>query len=157
MRPLPPPTADTPTIEGLLQALDSLEATTAARWGVMDALAMAEHCTRFVDLYRGRVHVPRAVRLIARMIGPLFLRKVVQKAPTATPKNLRTLGQIRATPGTVGDLGAAKETLRERLLEVAALEGLQPHKLYGEMEAESVRTLVRHHTAHHFHQFGLLE
>ncbi len=156
MLKLPPPTADTPTLDELLAAMDSLASDQAPRWGTMDAAAMLEHCASFVDLYLGRVRVGQPVRMIARLIGPIFLRKVMAKSPTATPKNLRTLSEIKTKAGGAVDLGPAKERLRAGLEEVRVMDGVQAHVLYGASEAESLRSLVRHHTAHHFHQFGLL-
>jgi hypothetical protein len=157
MLKLPPPTDDTPSVDDLLTAMDSLAAEQVPRWGTMDSGAMLEHCSSFVDLYLGKVRVGRGVRMIARLIGPMFLKRVIAKSPTATPKNLRTLSEIKTEAGGAADLGPAKERLRAGLEEVRAMDGVQTHVLYGASEAESLRSLVRHHTAHHFHQFGLLD
>ena len=157
MLTLPAPTDDTPTLAELAAALDHLQADTTPRWGKMNAPQMVRHSARFTDLYLGRIPVALPIRLLARLIGPIFLRKVLRGSPTATPKNLGTLPAIRSAPDLEVDLAAEVADLRARFDEVAALEGTLDHPMYGKMEAESCRSLVRHHTAHHFNQFGLLQ
>lgn len=157
---LPEPTADTPTIEDLRAALGALQPGTRPAWGRLDATGMARHCARFVDLYAGRVPVGWPTRTLARAIGPLFLRRVVAKSPTETPRNLSTLPALKEGAGPQIDPAAfeeARAALGAALSEAATWEGVMDHPLYGKTEAESARTLVRHHTAHHLHQFGLLE
>lgn len=153
---LPAPTTDTPTIADLDAALDGLRPDTAPAWGTLDATGMVRHASRFVDLYCGRVRVAAPIRWAARLIGPLFLRKVIRSSPTATPRNLKTLPAIRSAADLDADFVAEVEALRAGLAEVEALEGVVEHPLYGRTAAESCRDLVRHHTAHHFHQFGLV-
>lgn len=157
MLELPPPTADTPTLDELIAAVDRLEPGTTPAWGKLNAPSMLEHCARFVDLYLGRLTVSRPIRIMARLIGPLFLKRVLAKSPTATPKNLRTLGEISVDPDLITEFEPAADRLRAGLREVAGLSGVCQHVMYGDTDAETLQALVRHHTAHHFHQFGLLE
>ncbi|MGB0171069.1 MAG: hypothetical protein ACPF8Y_03730, partial [Flavobacteriales bacterium] len=56
----------------------------------------------------------------------------------------------------VGDFLEERELFLKALEKVEALRGTVNHGLYGLMRAEDAQALVRHHTAHHFHQFGLL-
>ena len=157
MRPLPAPTADTPSFEGLRDALLRLDATTRPDWGKLDAQGMLEHCSRFVDLYLGRVPVSGAIRFAARWMGPLFLRRMVAKSPLDTPRNMRTLGALQPEAVDAETFADALARFRSGLDEIEALEGEMDHVLYGPTDAASIKTLVRHHAAHHFHQFGLLE
>ncbi|QDV04657.1 hypothetical protein Poly30_01480 [Planctomycetes bacterium Poly30] len=156
MLDLPPPTADTPTLDDLIEAIDRLDPGTVPAWGKLNAASMLEHCARFVDLYLGRLTVSRPVRIMARLLGPLFLKRVLAKSPTATPRNLRTLGEIQVSPSAAAAFEPAAERLRSGLFELKGLSGVCRHVLYGQVEAETLKALVRHHTAHHFHQFGLL-
>ncbi|MEL6904931.1 MAG: DinB family protein [Planctomycetota bacterium] len=160
MPKLPAPHPDTPTVDRLIEALGALTADTPRRFGTMDAAAMLEHCARFVDLYLGRVRVGAPIRFAARALGPLFLKRILRGSPAKTPRNLRTLGSLKVE-GPDGESSrasfeAARERLRAGFADVTALEGEVRHVLYGRMDASAVRDLVRHHTAHHFHQFGLL-
>lgn len=158
---LPPPTPDTPTLDALRAALPALRPDTTPAWGRLDATGMAQHCARFVDLYAGRVPVARPIRLLARLVGPLFLKRVVAKSPTRTPRNLSTLPALRvdATAPAERDpahFADARTRLDAALAEAATWTGTLDHVLYGPTDAETARNLVRHHTGHHFHQFGLL-
>lgn len=157
MKPLPAPTADTPTFAEIDAALDRLTPDAERRFGTMSPAQMLRHNRGFVDLYLGRgAPVSAPIRMIARLIGPMFLRKVVASSPRETPRGLRTLGPLRATDDGL-DLDAERTALRSALAEAAALEGVRPHVLYGPMDAVSMQTLIRHHTAHHLNQFGLLD
>jgi len=156
MKKLPPPAADTPTLSELRSAFMRLSAETQPRWGKMGAAQMTKHCRSFVDLYMGSVPVAWPVRFIARLIGPSFLRKTLVKSPRATPKNMRTMPAIRVDPTCKLDLEPERTRLFEAFDAIERLSGQVEHPLYGSMFAEDVSALVRHHTAHHANQFGLL-
>ncbi|MGE3172521.1 MAG: DUF1569 domain-containing protein [Planctomycetota bacterium] len=156
MQDLPAPTADTPSLAALAERLRVLPADRAPRWGRMNAAQMLRHCRVFCELCLGRVPVAPPVRWLARLLGPWFLRRLLRKPPTQAPKNLGTLPALRARPDRPLDAEAERRALLAALDEIAALQGRHRHPLYGAMRAEDVQTLVRHHTAHHANQFGLL-
>ena len=104
---------------------------------------------RFMDLY-GRI----AVRWCA--IGPLFLRSFLTKPIGATPRNIGTMPAIKSRPDLDLDFEAERTHFLDRLTEVEALDGVIQHAMYGAMKADDAKALVRHHTTHHFHQFGLV-
>lgn len=156
MLKLPAPAPDTPTIAELQAALAAASADTPARWGRMSCPQMIRHCRRFIELYLGRAAVPWPTRLLARLLGPIFLRKTLAKSPTATPRNLTTLPALRTGAGDEPDFARERELLLTALAEVGGLTGTCAHPLYGEMAAEDIVALIRHHTAHHANQFGLL-
>ena len=147
---------DTPTIAELRAALDRLDAATAPAWGTMDAPQMLRHCSRFMDLYLGRIAVPGWARLASRLIGPLFLRSFLTKAIGATPRNIGTMPAIKARPDLDLDFASERTRFLHRLAEVEALNGEIQHAMYGAMKADDAKALVRHHTTHHFHQFGVV-
>lgn len=157
MKTLPPVTSDTPSLDALRAAVGRLHGASERRFGTMSPAQMLRHCSGFIELYLGRVPVSAPIRWIARAVGPLFLKRVVAKSPLDTPKGLTTLPALRSTPGEEPDLEAERARFLALLDEVDALEGPQPHVLYGTTEARTLVDLVRHHTAHHFHQFGLLD
>lgn len=121
----------------------------------MTPAQMTRHCRVFIDLCMGRVAVSGIVRVLARMLGPIFLRRLLAKPPTQSPKNLKTLSPLR-----MDDPGLSLASERERLFaafdELEALAGEHRHPLYGRMRKQDVIALARHHTAHHALQFGLL-
>ncbi len=153
---LPDVSPDTPTIAELRAALERLDAVTAPAWGTMTAPQMLRHCSRFMDLYLGRIAVPGWARLVSRLIGPLFLRSFLTKAIGATPRNMGTMPAIKARPQLELDFEEERTRFLERLAEVEALDGVIQHAMYGAMKADDANALVRHHTTHHFHQFGVV-
>ncbi|MGB1100319.1 MAG: DUF1569 domain-containing protein [Flavobacteriales bacterium] len=153
---LPEVSPDTPSIADLRAALDRLDAATAPAWGTMDAPQMLRHCSRFMDLYLGSVSVPSGVRFLSRLLGPLFLRSFLTKPIGATPRNMGTMPAIKARPEVELDFEAERTRFLERLAEVEALDGVIQHAMYGAMKADDAKALVRHHTTHHFHQFGVV-
>ena len=153
---LPAPAPDTPTLDQLRTAFGHAGPDTPGRWGSMTCTQMVRHCRKFIDLYLGRVAVPLRMRLLARLLGPLFLRRALAKSPTATPRNLKTLPGIRSGATPAGEFEAERTKLLAAFDEVAALSGTHDHPLYGRMDAGDVVNLIRHHTAHHANQFGLL-
>ncbi|MCK5941906.1 MAG: DUF1569 domain-containing protein [Planctomycetes bacterium] len=156
MRDLPDPTSDTPTLAALRAAFDRLEPASRPRWGRMDAAQMLLHCRTFVDLCLGRVPVALPMRLLARALGPLFLRRLFARSPKEAPKDLTTLKPLRMDAAQA-DLDTARRELGQRFDELEALPAQHRHPLYGRMRRQDVIALVRHHTAHHANQFGLLD
>ena len=153
---LPAVLPNTPSITELRTALDRLDAATAPAWGTMDAPQMLRHCSRFMDLYLGRIAVPGWARMVSRLIGPLFLRSFLTKPIGATPRNIGTMPAIKSRPDLDLDFEAERTHFLDRLTEVEALDGVIQHAMYGAMKADDAKALVRHHTTHHFHQFGLV-
>ena len=117
---------------------------------------MLRHCSRFMDLYLGRIAVPGWARLVSRLIGPLFLRSFLTKPIGATPRNIGTMPAIKARPDLDLDFASERTRFLDRLAEVEALDGKIQHAMYGAMKADDAKALVRHHTTHHFHQFGVV-
>jgi len=153
---LPQPTPDTPTIADVRAAFVRLTPTTSARWGRMGPAQMTRHCRVFVELCLGRVQVGWPIRMLARLLGPMMLRRMVKKSPTEAPKNLTTLKPLRASPDEACDIEHERQRLVACLDELERAPDPMRHPLYGKMPRSSVETLVRHHTAHHMNQFGLL-
>jgi hypothetical protein len=156
MRKLPAPTSDTPTIDELKNYLSDLKPDTQPRWGKMNSTEMCKHTNNFILLYLGEKSAPFFIRIIARLMGGIFLRKILKSSPTETPKNMNTLPTIKVEKEDL-DFEFEQKQLMESLSKVEKITGVIDHPLYGSMEAEDVVALIRHHTAHHFNQFGLLK
>ena len=155
MRALPNLPPDVPDLERLESLLCALEPDATPRWGVMGPAAMVAHCVAFADLCLGRVPVSWPLRCVARLLGPWFVRRLVSRSVQQAPRGMTTLRQLRTDGGGV-DLAAAQAELSERWRALQALPAEHRHPLYGRMRSQDVRALVRHHTAHHANQFGLL-
>ena len=117
---------------------------------------MLRHCSRFMELYLGAMNVGLALRLIGRWLGPPFLRRFIVRPLGETPRNMRTMQPLRLSEGETLDFTEVRRLFLEGLAGVESLNGIVHHRLYGSMRAEDAQALVRHHTAHHFYQFGLL-
>ena len=117
---------------------------------------MLRHCSRFMELYLGAMNVGLALRLISRWLGPPFLRRFIVRPLGETPRNMRTMQPLRLSEGETLDFAEERRLFLEGLAGVESLNGIVHHRLYGSMRAEDAQALVRHHTAHHFYQFGLL-
>lgn len=158
MLALSTPHASTPTFQQLREALQRLDHEDVPAWGTMSPTAMLEHNRRFIELCDGKQPVGRVMRWMARLLGPLFLNRMLRGSPTDTPRNLRTLGVLRTeVAGDAASFLSEKQAFLTALDVVESFTDGHRHPLYGPMKADSLQALVRHHTAHHFHQFGLLE
>ncbi len=152
--PIPPP--DTPDLDQLRNLFQGMPGDRAPTWGKMNAGQMLEHCHRFNELCLGRVKVSLPIRWIARLIGPMFLRKLLPKSPKDGPKNLRTLEPIRVDSMDAVDVESARARLLASIDALLALPATgHRHPLYGPMDAAQVHGLAAHHMGHHAHQFGL--
>ena len=136
--------------------MERLEADAVPAWGQLNAAGMLRHCARFMELYLGAIGVHPVVRFLARWLAPRFLRGYIVKPLGGTPRNMRTLQSIRAVEPEVSGFLEERDLFLKALDGVEALQGTVNHGLYGLMRAEDAQALVRHHTAHHFHQFGLI-
>ena len=146
--------AETPSAEQLTAALAALEAGTQPAWGKLDAPGMVLHVNRFMELYLGERKMGGFAGWMARHLGKVFLRRVAVKSPFETPRNLATAPVLAVRAGA--DLAGEVERFAVLLGQIEALTGTYEHPVYGAMPADDVKGLVRHHTAHHFFQFGLL-
>lgn len=157
MKPLPEASPDTPSINELIECISRLELNSAPLWGTMNSLQMCRHCINFIHLYQGKIPVSFPIRMIARLVGGFFLKKIITSSPKKTPKSLRTLSEINSKDYDGKDLDLEKSTLIQLLKDIGELKGHIQHPLYGLMNSKDVIALIRHHTAHHMNQFGLMD
>lgn len=153
-------TDDLPPWTSLRQAVAELRPDSERAWGTMTSAQMLKHVNGFCDLYAGNLPVSWPVRVVARLVGKRFLSRVAAKTPTATPRNTTTLPALRSASGSAIDLDEERQKFlaHSRWFEdLEARGGKARHPMYGEMAVGEMSGLVRHHTAHHFHQFQLLQ
>lgn len=150
-------TADLPGWPELRGAVEPLTESTERRWGTMTSAQMLRHTNGFCALYLSELKVSPLVRFVAWLLGKRFLRRVAAKSPMETPRNMRTLPALHQKEAP--DFAAEKRALLAHFERWEALEsagGTWNHPMYGEMAAGDCVGLVRHHTAHHLNQFGVL-
>jgi len=79
----------------------------------------------------------------------------MQERSAHCPQRVSTLPPLRADPSDTTKLEEEVAHLLAALDNIESLSGDHKHPLYGSMRAVDVQSVVRHHTTHHFHQFGL--
>ena len=84
------------------------------------------------------------------------LRAALDRLDAATAPAWGTMPAIKARPDLDLEFASERTRFLERLVEVEAFEGVIQHAMYGAMKADDAKALVRHHTTHHFHQFGVV-
>lgn len=145
-----------PTVEDLTNALDGARPEAHPEWGRMSAPQMLHHVADFGDMYFGEIKINALTRFAARILGPFFLRTLTTKNPLGeTPRDLPTMPVIDAANKQMAEWESGMERVRFMLKRVEELNTeKQQHPLYGVMHTADFKSLVLHHTAHHFHQFG---
>jgi hypothetical protein len=158
-----------PTLSKLCDSLERLSHHAQPRWGSMNASEMLSHNLNFIDLYLGHIPQPFFIRCMARLLGPYFIRRLINTSPESTPKNLMTLKELR-TPVSASDdvhFNQLKTKLIQQLIYLDKMDEQQltldqpepviiDHVLYGKMLIKDLKTIIAHHLSHHLHQFNAL-
>lgn len=103
-----------PAVESeIIERIQSLQPSNAARWGKMNVFQMVRHCTLCEDMYLGKIEIKRA--FIGRLFGRMVLKQVLKddkpfKINSPTSKQL-------TTPAEEGDLEALKRAWIDRILQ----------------------------------------
>lgn len=141
-------------LEELISKLNKLTPEHKASWGKMTVSEMLLHCSRFIDLYLGKIPLPKWYKIFGVSIGRLFIWYVSKLDPSKTPKNLRTDKRIM-----INDKSYNYEDQRALLLKningLSKLSGTINHPIYGKMSSDKIIFLIWHHTSHHLNQFGI--
>lgn len=147
---------DIPSAKALAKALEHAHPEASPQWGMMSAPQMLHHVAVFGDMYFGEIKVNALTRFAARILGHFFLRTLTTKNPLGeTPRNLPTMPAIDASNKQMAEWESGMERVRFMLNRVEELNTeKQQHPLYGVMHTADFKSLILHHTAHHFHQFG---
>ena len=100
MKRLPTPTSDTPSFDDLRRIFEDIDPVGYPRWGKMNRVQMVKHCRGFIDLYQRRIQVNFLIRMLARLIGGVFLKKVLTKSPLEAPKDMGTIPPSEPSRGS---------------------------------------------------------
>lgn len=73
------PTDDTPSLKELKIYLSNAQQDITPRWGKMSCAEMLKHCNNFINLYIGEISAPLSIRLLARLMGKVFLKRIIKK------------------------------------------------------------------------------
>ena len=144
------------SIKEITEKLNSLNKNSSPRWGKMSSPQMLKHCSKFIDLYLGKISVPFWYKYFGITIGKLFLRYISKKSPLETPRNIRTDKSLKITVENL-DFDYEKKALKNKLIKLHEINGQINHPIYGSMESEKILFLIKHHTIHHLNQFNLIK
>jgi len=141
-----------PAVESeIIERIQSLQPSNAARWGKMNVFQMVRHCTLCEDMYLGKIEIKRA--FIGRLFGRMVLKQVLKddkpfKINSPTSKQL-------TTPAEEGDLEALKRAWIDRILQYQSYTKKDfIHPFFGPLTKEQIGMLDYKHVDHHLRQFG---
>ncbi|MBM78410.1 MAG: hypothetical protein CL846_08000 [Crocinitomicaceae bacterium] len=143
------------SINEITEKINSLNKNSIPRWGKMSSPQMLKHCSKFIDLYLGKISVPFWYKYFGITIGKLFLRYISKKSPLETPRNIRTDKSLKITDENL-DFDSEKKVLIYKLIKLHDINGQINHPIYGSMKSEKILFLIKHHTIHHLNQFNLI-
>jgi hypothetical protein len=132
----------------------------------MNANEMILHNIKFIHLYLGKIIPSLTIRVLARCLGPFFLRRIIQTEPKSSPRNLKTLPQVRSEMSDLDEknFNQHKTQLHDLISQVDSMiendrENGNPiyfnHVLYGNMSVLDMKGILAHHLTHHFIQFKI--
>ena len=143
------------SIEEITEKLNYLNKNSKPNWGKMSSSQMLKHCSKFIDLYLGKISVPFWYKYLGITIGKLFLRYISKKSPLETPRNIKTDKSLKITDEYL-DFDYEKKVLINKLIKLHEINGQINHPIYGIMKSEKIIFLIKHHTIHHLNQFNLI-
>ena len=133
--------------------INSLESSTPAQWGKMNASQMLVHLSHGIDLAIGNKKLKR--KLIGFLFGGRFKKKLV--TPELFAKNLPTDKSfiVHGTP----DFDSSKAQLIE-LVQLLQQKGpacltKETHPFFGTLKPSEWDALAVKHLDHHLRQFGV--
>ena len=129
------------TNDELIKSLDKLEENKLPKWGKMNASQMIKHCSKFIDLYTGKIQLPSWYKIFGATIGKLFLVYISNKKPSETPKNLRTEKSIKIIEENLIFVDE-KQTLINKIKEISLIKSSINHPIYGKTDSRYSTTLI---------------
>ena len=141
-------------LEELICKVNKLTPEHKASWGEMNVSEMLLHCSRFIDLYLGKIPLPKWYKIFGVSIGRLFLWYVSKLDPSKTPRNLRTDKRIMVNHKSY-NFEEQRALLLKNINGLSKLSETINHPIYGKMSSDKIIFLIWHHTSHHLNQFGI--
>lgn len=138
------------TREELIQRIGTINETSKAQWGKMNAYQMLKHCSMWDEMVHNNKMGKRV--FIGRIFGRMALKSVL-KDETPLGKNSPTLAELIIKEN--GDIETEKAkwiSLIKRYAEYSRNDFVHP--FFGRMNREQVGTFAYKHTDHHLRQFN---
>ncbi|MEO7213339.1 DUF1569 domain-containing protein [Mucilaginibacter sp.] len=144
-------TFDKATRDELVKRINTIQESTPAQWGKMNAYQMVKHCRQWEELITGDLPSKRV--FIGRIFGKIALKSFL-KDDSPMGRNSPTTPEVKAQEST-GNF-AAEKTKWLALIEQNA-NTVTPnfvHPFFGKMTNEQIGLLAYKHIDHHLRQFG---
>jgi|SRR6478672_734456 len=142
---------DTGISDEIESRINTIDETSKAHWGKMDAFQMVKHCTLCDDMVQGKITIKRV--FIGKLIGKMMLRKVL-KDEGPFGKNSPT-SPVLTTVSHTGDLNQQKKEWIVRIRNYDNYGNFNfVHPFFGSMSKEQIGVFVYKHADHHLRQFG---
>ncbi len=142
----------TPDRKEILDRLERLEPGAVRQWGKMDPARMLAHCAVAMEMATG--DAPRPQKLIGRLLGPFFKKKLLGDVPFS--KNSPTdpafvVSDERDFAREKARLAALIHRFAGQGPEAAAR---QVHSFLGRLTGDEWGIMMYKHLDHHLRQFG---
>lgn len=142
---------DTKNVAALVNRINTLQSTSQAQWGKMDAYQMLKHCTLSEEMFQGKKLYKRL--FIGKLFGGMAIKGIL-KNEDPIKKNQPTHPEMKIT-GT-GNFENERTKWIELLQAYATFSNHQfIHPFFGKMTTEQIGNYIYKHTDHHLRQFGI--
>ena len=140
-------------VEEVMARLGRIQADAQPAWGALTRDRLVAHLVGAVRFSMGRLGAmpDQGTWFTRRIMKPLVLNGIVR-----IPKNVRTRGAARQTPGGIDNLETLHALLEEYLQLVQADELTPPpHPIFGPLDVDEWAKMHVRHFEHHLRQFGV--
>ena len=147
-------------LEKLINAIDRLNSDTKPKWGKMNSPMMLKHCSRFIDVYLGKVPFNPIMFLFGFTFSIFhisYLKYIVRYDVNRYIRNLPTLKFFNTFKYKELDFDKEKYYLINSLRTVNQYEkDYIVNNFHGIVRNKTFKKVVHFHTSYHLNQFGVL-
>lgn len=147
-------------LDKLIKRVNLLSKDTIPNWGKMNSSMMLKHCSRFIDVYLGKVKFNPLMFLFGftfSIFHIFYLKYVVRYNVNRYIRNLPTLRSFNTFKLKNLNFEQEKEYLIESLKEVDKYEkDYIVNNFHGVVRNKTFKKVVDFHTSYHLNQFGVL-
>ncbi len=138
----------------MFSRIHNLRPDSAARWGMMNAGSMLQHCRLITESMMRQKEAVQAPSLKQRIIRSLILNGII-KLPQGRPMPKHIADQMAAAG--IGEFESEKAGLQQALRTFSAFEGPMngAHPFFGKMSRKDWGRFAWVHLDHHLRQFGV--
>ena len=144
----------------LIKGIEALNKDTIPNWGKMNSSMMLMHCSRFIDVYLGKVPFNPIMFLFGYTFSIFhiyYLKYIVRYEDYIYIRKLPTLRFINTFKYNELDFDKEKDYLINSLKIVDEYEkDYIVNNFHGRVRNKTFKQVVNFHTSYHLNQFGVL-